>query len=366
MNAVYGAMLPQPRLRFLLADEPGTGKTIMAGLYLREMQRLGFVRSALIVVPAHLVTKWQADFERFFGGGLRAITAQTVREHGLDSGHDLWVVSLDLLSVNGAVQDAVHPDRMGWDAVVFDEAHRLTPTAAGYYQAGRTRETCTWSRGAVDVGPRRLVRVERSGRPPGGARRLLAAGRGPVGAAYPYVQHRRLAAPTMCFAERGRRAGSSCGWSVPTARPGLEPGVTAWMTLSACVQDGPRSVVAALGACEPAATVGRVQPAGLTPTRPSCTSWPNCADTPPCSTAASFAAPMTSPAPAWSGPPRTAKPYSKPACTAADLRQPSATSPALTRSLTFQAGCAPRAPQASRAGSLACRVRSWASTNGRI
>ncbi len=197
MNAVYGAMPPQPRLRFLLADEPGTGKTIMAGLYLREMQRLGFVRSALIVVPAHLVTKWQADLERFFGGGLRAITAQTVREHGLDSGHDLWVVSLDLLSVNGAVQDAVPPHRMGWDAVVFDEAHRLTPTAAGYYQAGRTRETCTWSRGAVDVGPRRLVPAERSGRPLGGARRLLAAGRGPVGAAYPYVQHRRLAAPTM-------------------------------------------------------------------------------------------------------------------------------------------------------------------------
>ncbi len=137
MNAVYGAMLPQPRLRFLLADEPGTGKTIMAGLYLREMQRLGFVRRALVVVPAHLVSKWIADFERFFGGGLRPITVQTVREHGLESDHDLWVVSLDLLSVNGAVQDAVHPDRMGWDAVVFDEAHRLTPTAVGYYQAGQ-------------------------------------------------------------------------------------------------------------------------------------------------------------------------------------------------------------------------------------
>lgn len=136
MNAVYGAMLPQPRLRFLLADEPGTGKTIMAGLYLREMQRLGFIRRALIVVPAHLVTKWQADFERFFGGGLRAITAQTVREHGLESDHDLWIVSLDLLAVNGSVQDAVHPDRMGWDAVVFDEAHRLTPTAVGAYQVG--------------------------------------------------------------------------------------------------------------------------------------------------------------------------------------------------------------------------------------
>ncbi|MBT2248357.1 DUF3883 domain-containing protein [Arthrobacter sp. BHU FT2] len=135
MNAVYGAMLPQPRLRFLLADEPGTGKTIMAGLYLREMQRLGFIRNALVVVPAHLVSKWQADFERFLGGGLRAITAQTVREHALEGRHDLWVVSLDLLAVNPAVQNAVHPDRMGWDAVVFDEAHRLTPTAASYYQA---------------------------------------------------------------------------------------------------------------------------------------------------------------------------------------------------------------------------------------
>ena len=91
----------------------------------------------MFVAPAHLVTKWQADFERFFGGGLRAITAQTVREHALETDHDLWIVSLDLAAVNPAVQDAIHPDRAGWDAVVFDEAHRLTPTAASYYQAGR-------------------------------------------------------------------------------------------------------------------------------------------------------------------------------------------------------------------------------------
>ena len=136
MNAVYGAMLPQPNLRFLLADEPGTGKTIMAGMYLREMQRLGFISRALVVAPAHLVTKWQGDFERFFGGGLRAITAQTVREHALEIDHDLWIASLDLAAVNPAVQAAIHPDRAGWDAVVFDEAHRLTPTAASYYQAG--------------------------------------------------------------------------------------------------------------------------------------------------------------------------------------------------------------------------------------
>src|ERR1035438_714638 len=129
LNAVYGAMLPQPNLRFLLADEPGTGKTIMAGMYLREMQRLGFISRALVVAPAHLVTKWQADFELFFGGGLRPITAPTVRERALETDHDLWIVSMDLAAVNPAVQAAIHPDRAGWDAVVFDEAHRLTPTA---------------------------------------------------------------------------------------------------------------------------------------------------------------------------------------------------------------------------------------------
>ena len=132
-------MLPQPRLRFLLADEPGTGKTIMAGLYLREMQRLGLVRRALVVCPAHLVEKWQADFDAV----LRRWAAPHHRGHcpararwRLD--HDMWVTSLDLAAVNPMVQEAIRPDRAGWDVVVFDEAHRLTPSAAGsFYQVGR-------------------------------------------------------------------------------------------------------------------------------------------------------------------------------------------------------------------------------------
>lgn len=136
-NAVYGAMLPQPFLRFLLADEPGTGKTIMAGLYLREMQRLGLIRRALVVVPANLASKWQADFDRFFGGGLRRITAETVRQHALETTHDLWVVSLELAAMNPNVQEAIRPDKAGWDVVVFDEAHRLTPTATSFHQVGR-------------------------------------------------------------------------------------------------------------------------------------------------------------------------------------------------------------------------------------
>ena len=135
--AVYETMLPQVGLRFLLADEPGTGKTIMAGLWLREAQRLGFVNRAIIVSPAHLVTKWQADFERFFGGGLRRITAETIRQDALATTHDTWIVSLELTAMNQAVYEAIRPDRSGFDTVVFDEAHRLTPTAVRYSPGGQ-------------------------------------------------------------------------------------------------------------------------------------------------------------------------------------------------------------------------------------
>ncbi len=135
-TAVYGAMLPQPLLRFLLADEPGTGKTIMAGLYIREMQRLGLIKRAIIVCPANLASKWVDDFARLLGGGLKHLTSETVRQGAVNT-NDLWVVSLELAAVNPAVQEAIRPDRAGWDLVVFDEAHRLTPTAVGFHQVGR-------------------------------------------------------------------------------------------------------------------------------------------------------------------------------------------------------------------------------------
>ena len=138
MDAVYGHMLTQPLLRFLLADEPGTGKTIMSGLWLREAQRLGLVGRALIVCPAHLVIKWKADFKRFFGQDLREVTAETIRQRALaGSDDDLWVASLNLASVNPAVRRALHPDEAGWDAIIFDEAHRMTPTAETFHRVGK-------------------------------------------------------------------------------------------------------------------------------------------------------------------------------------------------------------------------------------
>ncbi len=138
MDAVYGHMLTQPLLRFLLADEPGTGKTIMSGLWLREAQRLGLVKRALVVCPAHLVIKWRADFERFFGQDLREVTAETVRQRALaGSEDDLWIVSLNLAAMNKPLRDALHPDEAGWDAIIFDEAHRMTPTAETLHRVGK-------------------------------------------------------------------------------------------------------------------------------------------------------------------------------------------------------------------------------------
>ena len=138
MEAVYGHMLTQPLLRFLLADEPGTGKTIMSGLWLREAQRLGLAKRALIVCPAHLVIKWKADFKRFFGQDLREVTAETIRQRALaGSGDDLWIVSLNLASMNKPLRDALHPDKAGWDAIIFDEAHRMTPTAETFHRVGK-------------------------------------------------------------------------------------------------------------------------------------------------------------------------------------------------------------------------------------
>ena len=136
-DAVYGAMLPQPMLRFLLADEPGTGKTIMAGLYLTEASRLGIVNRALVVCPAHLVGKWQDDFSRFFGRELRRITGDTISEHALEtSPHPLWIVSLHLAASNPQVREAIDPEVAGWGLVIADEAHRLTPTATTFFQVG--------------------------------------------------------------------------------------------------------------------------------------------------------------------------------------------------------------------------------------
>ena len=72
--AVYEHMLKQPRLRFLLADDAGAGKTIMTGLYIREMLARRLIRRILIVPPAGLVGNWQNELRELFGMEFAVVT----------------------------------------------------------------------------------------------------------------------------------------------------------------------------------------------------------------------------------------------------------------------------------------------------
>jgi superfamily II DNA or RNA helicase len=134
-QAVYEVMLPQPTMRFILADEPGTGKTIMCGMYMVEMMRQQRLKRVLLVVPAHLLSKWERDLERFFGIQTERLTAEIGKSTApLHPDRDFWLVSIDLLARNHQVaRKAVYSPESAWDLVVFDEGHRLTPTAQSVY-----------------------------------------------------------------------------------------------------------------------------------------------------------------------------------------------------------------------------------------
>jgi superfamily II DNA or RNA helicase len=130
-DAVFGVMLSQPRLRFLLADEPGTGKTLMTGMYLAEGRRRELIPGkAIIVVPAHLLNKWIRELQRFFGIDAHPITPEIGRDPlDLRADVDTWIVSVDLYTHNADVRRKVVGTRASWSLAVFDEAHRLTPTS---------------------------------------------------------------------------------------------------------------------------------------------------------------------------------------------------------------------------------------------
>jgi superfamily II DNA or RNA helicase len=130
-EAVFVHMLPQPRLRFLLADEPGTGKTIMTGQYIVEGRRRRVVPGkVLIIPPAHLVSKWQADLGRYFGIDAEVVDGAAARSpRPLRDDVDVWLVSVDLFAHNPDVLRKVAGPGASWSLVVFDEAHRLTPTS---------------------------------------------------------------------------------------------------------------------------------------------------------------------------------------------------------------------------------------------
>ena len=125
--AVYDHMLTQPRLRFLLADEPGAGKTIMAGLYIREMLSRRLIRRVLIVPPAGLVGNWERELRTLFGLDFRIVTGGEARSGNpfAGPGGDMIIVSVDTLGGDRPFARLQEPAVEPYDLIIFDEAHKL-------------------------------------------------------------------------------------------------------------------------------------------------------------------------------------------------------------------------------------------------
>lgn len=126
--AVYEHMLSQSPLRFLLADDAGAGKTIMTGLYLREMKSRRLLRRVLIVPPAGLIGNWQRELRTLFDMDFRIITGADARDQNpfIGDGSDRLIVSVDTLAGSRMFSRLREHGVVPYDLVVFDEAHKLS------------------------------------------------------------------------------------------------------------------------------------------------------------------------------------------------------------------------------------------------
>jgi len=151
ITAVYEDMLPRQPLRFLLADDPGAGKTIMTGLLIKELIARGDLQRCLIVCPGNLVEQWQDELYRRFHLPFEIMTNDTyeaARTGNWFSENPLAICRLDKLSRNEDVQEKLKTT--DWDLVVCDEAHKMSASFWGgeirrtkRYQLGRLLSTLT-------------------------------------------------------------------------------------------------------------------------------------------------------------------------------------------------------------------------------
>jgi superfamily II DNA or RNA helicase len=126
--AVYNHMLKNPRLRFLLADDAGAGKTIMAGLYIREMLNRRLINRILVITPAGLIGNWEKELRTLFNLHFKIITGKDIRENNpfIGDNSDKLIVSIDTLAGERMFSKLKDTNVEPYDLVIFDEAHKLS------------------------------------------------------------------------------------------------------------------------------------------------------------------------------------------------------------------------------------------------
>ena len=132
ISAVYQEMLPRVPLRYVLADDPGAGKTIMTGLYIKELMARGDLKRCMIVCPGSLVEQWQDELYAKFHLRFEILTNDRMESAitgNIFSEVDLCIVRLDKLSRNDALQEKLKVTE--WDLIVCDEAHKMSATVWG-------------------------------------------------------------------------------------------------------------------------------------------------------------------------------------------------------------------------------------------
>lgn len=134
ISAVYEEMLPRQPLRFLLADDPGAGKTIMTGLLIKELVARGDIQRCLIVCPGSLAEQWQEELDSKFQLPFEILTNDKIeasRSGNFFVETPLVIARLDKLSRDEDVQAQLSVPELDWDLIVCDEAHKMSATFFG-------------------------------------------------------------------------------------------------------------------------------------------------------------------------------------------------------------------------------------------
>ena len=132
IDAVYNRLLPQRPVRFVLADDPGAGKTIMSGLLVRELMLRGDTERCLIVAPGSLVEQWQDELAARFGLGFEVLSRATVEASYTGNPFaekNLLIARLDQLARAEDLQARLRATE--WDLVIVDEAHKMAAHSYG-------------------------------------------------------------------------------------------------------------------------------------------------------------------------------------------------------------------------------------------